>query len=79
MQNGEQNTEQKSSPSEKPKDEPNDQLIKIGPTLMCNRDHYFMYKSGTEIQCTKCPIGYPISQGTEIKHGHVYIHGEKVL
>lgn len=60
------------------KDEPTDQLIKLGPNLICN-DHYFVYKSGTEVTCKKCPMGYPIGPGTNVRDGHLYVHGEFVI
>lgn len=58
--------------------EPIDQL-RIGPNLTCEKDHHFVYQTGTEVRCTKCPIGYPISPGTECRNGHLYIHGELVI
>ena len=61
------------------KDEPNDQLLKLGSNLICNKDHYFVYQGASEVRCTKCPIGYPISIGTECRNGHLYIHGELVI
>ena len=75
MQNGSQNTEQKSSEK---KDEPNDQLVRLGPNLVCN-DHYFVHKTSTEVRCRRCPIGYNIGLGTECRDGRIFIHGEKVL
>lgn len=83
MQDGLENTEQKSSqvPNQESqkKDEPSDQLFHIGANLICQNRHYFVYKSGIEVMCTKCPLGYPILPGTEIKNGHLYIHGEFVI
>lgn len=64
--------------NESSKDEPTDQLVKLGPNLICN-DHYFKYQTGTEVRCTKCPIGYQVGPGTEVKNGHIVIHGELVI
>lgn len=60
------------------KEETKEDLLKLGPNLICN-DHYFKFKSGVEVYCTKCPIGYPIGPGTEIKNGHITIHGQLVI
>jgi hypothetical protein len=55
-------------------------LINIQPSLTCEKGrHYFKYISGMEIKCQKCPIGYQISAGTEVKDGSVYIHGQFVM
>ena len=56
------------------------ELIHIKPSLTCKAsEHYFVYQSGTEVRCTKCPVGYPIAIGTEARDGHIYIHGELIL
>ena len=82
MTDGNQNTEQESSKVKPKKEEenPNEKMFKLGPNLICAKEnHYFIYKSGIEVICKTCPIGYSISPGTEIKNGHLYIHGEFVL
>ena len=40
--------------------------------------HYFEYLSAREIVC-RCGIGYFVSLGTEVKNGHIYIHGSFVI
>lgn len=56
------------------------ELIHIKPSLSCAKDdHYFIYRSGMEVMCNKCPVGYPVSIGTECRDGHLYIHGEMIL
>ena len=62
------------------KKEEKEELLKLGPNLMCSKgDHEFKYKTGTEIECMKCPIGYPLGPGSVLKNGHVYLHGEFVI
>ena len=58
-----------------------DELIHVRPSQHCAKgDHYFDYVSGTEALCQKCrTVGYPIGAGTEVKNGHIFIHGEMVL
>lgn len=52
----------------------------VKPSVNCAKnEHYFEYISGTEVQCTKCPMGYPIGPGTEVRDGHIYIHGTRVI
>lgn len=67
--------------SKKEKVEPSDQLIHVRPVQHCAKgDHYFGYVSGTEVLCQKCKtVGYPIGAGTEVKNGHIYIHGTLVI
>lgn len=56
------------------------ELIHIKPSMMCGQgEHYFIYESGTKVKCSKCPLGYPISIGTEARDGHIFIHGELIL
>lgn len=56
------------------------ELLRVGVNLTCSKvDHYFVYQSGTEVRCTKCPSGYPIAPGTECRNGHLYVHGELVI
>lgn len=55
------------------------ELIHIKPSLNCKDGHYFIYHSSMEVKCMKCPVGYPIGIGTELKDGHLYIHGELIL
>lgn len=44
------------------------------------RDHYFKYISGTEAECNKChTVGFPISPGTVVRDGHIYIEEQLVI
>jgi hypothetical protein len=55
-------------------------IIRIQPSLTCEKGrHFFQRISGVEIKCQKCPIGYPVSGGTEVKNGRVMIHGQLVI
>jgi hypothetical protein len=38
-------------------------------------EHQFIRKSGTEVQCIKCPIGFIITPDIELKKGHLFKHG----
>jgi hypothetical protein len=60
------------------KEEPTDQLLKIGPNII-GREHNFMYISGTEVMCRKCPLGYVVGPGTELRGGHIYLEDELVI
>jgi hypothetical protein len=51
------------------------ELVKLGPNLITG-EHNFTYISGTEVQCTKCPLGYVVGANTEIKDGHIYIENK---
>ena len=53
----------------------------LGPDLGCNKNgHYFIYRSAKDAKCRKCPIGYFLSVGAEIKEdGHIYIDGQFVI
>ena len=52
--------------------------IHIPKESIIKGEHYFEYISGTEVMCTKCPLGYGVTAGMEVKDGHIYI-GEKLL
>jgi hypothetical protein len=60
--------------------EENQDLLKLGPNLTCRKgSHEFMYKTALEVECMKCPVGYPLGAGAQLKNGHIYIHGEFVI
>lgn len=61
--------------TEEIKDEGKD--IKIGPNVLC-KDHEFHYRTGTEVKCKKCPLGYLVGYGTEIKDGKLYMDGSLI-
>lgn len=63
---------------EEVKEEPIDQLVKLGPNIITG-EHNFIYTSGTEVECTKCPLGYVVGADTEIKDGHIYIEETLVI
>lgn len=50
-----------------------------GKSVTCEEKHYFVRKSGTEVQCRDCPVGYMIMPGYEVKDGHIYQHGTLVI
>ena len=59
------------------KEEKKEELLKLGPNLTCEKgSHEFKYRTGSEVECLKCPIGYPLGPGAILKDGHIYIHGE---
>lgn len=41
-------------------------------------EHSFEYITGTEVMCTKCPLGYVVGPNVEIRDGHIYIE-DKLL
>lgn len=65
-----------------PNDEPNEkndneegyEVYKLKPSITCGKGkHYFVQTTGLEVKCTKCPIGFRIQPGAEIKEGRIYI------
>lgn len=56
------------------------EILRLGENLSCAMaDHYFVRNELNEAECRKCPIGYPLGIGSEVKNGHIYIHGEFVI
>jgi len=43
----------------------------------CN--HYFYYRSGTEVECEYCHIGFWLGNRTEVIDGHIYRDNEFVI
>lgn len=41
--------------------------------------HYMVRKSGTEVECNKCLIGFFIGPRDRVKNGHLYLNGKKVI
>ena len=70
------------TPEEKKEKIQEDQKYKIltlGKNIICN-DHEFVYITGYEVKCRKCPVGYYIGVGAVIKDdGKIYLHGEKLM
>ena len=42
-------------------------------------EHFFFRTAGTEVKCRKCPIGFYVSPDVELKEGHLYKHGSKMI
>lgn len=62
------------------KEENKEELFKLGPNLSCGKgNHYFVYHTANEIECTKCPVGYPVGPEINLKEGNVVIHGEELV
>ena len=51
----------------------------LTPSPITACEHYFVRTSGREIECKKCLIGFFVSQGDELKNGHLYRHGSQVI
>jgi hypothetical protein len=49
------------------------EIITLQSKVNCDKgSHFFIRKSGTEVTCTKCPIGYPVGPSITLKDGHLY-------
>lgn len=46
--------------------------------MSCAGRHTFR-QIGFNAECTKCPVGYPLGIGGEVREGHIYIKGELVI
>jgi hypothetical protein len=56
------------------------ELIRVKDPLTCIKGrHEFAYASALEAKCKKCPVGYILPEGSEIKDGHIYIKDELVI
>ena len=54
-------------------------ILTLGKNIICN-DHQFVYITGLEVKCKKCPSGYILGPGILAKEdGKIYLHGEKLL
>jgi hypothetical protein len=82
--------EAKSSKSEKPEPLPangsdfwknaENEKCKVGPNRVCDRAlHEFEMVNGREVKCVRCPLGYVLSVGADIRKKHIYFHGEFVI
>ncbi len=56
---------------------PKVEMHTLKPNVICN-DHEFVYKTGNEVMCKNCPLGYQMGWGAILKDGHIYI-GEQLL
>ena len=73
-------TQQAQSHSQTQKQEPEGVLLKLGENLACEKNnHVFKYVTALEVECMKCPVGYPLGPGSQLKDGHIYLHGEFVI
>lgn len=65
------------------KQESEGETLKVQPSLSCDKGlHFFIYEQtpvGIGAKCTKCPVGFPISPGTVIREGHIYLEGNLVV
>ena len=41
--------------------------------------HNFVYKTGTEVHCTKCSIGFIVTPDINLKEGHLMKHGSLMI
>ena len=56
------------------------EVITIQRKTNCDKGlHFFIRKSGTEVVCTKCPIGYPVGPSIQLKDGHLYKEGQFLI
>jgi hypothetical protein len=51
--------------------------IELKPKGRC--DHYFEMRSGREIICRKCNVGYYITYGDKVKDGHLFKNDKLIL
>ncbi len=54
------------------------EMVTLKPNII-GQEHYFEYVNGTEVMCTKCPLGYGVTPDTEVKDGHIYLEGNLVI
>lgn len=43
------------------------------------KEHMFEMTDGTTVECRKCHSGFYLTPGSEVKEGHIYMHGELVI
>lgn len=50
------------------------------PSRMCAKgQHVFRHTKGLEVKCIKCPTGYILAPGWEVRDGHIVINNEVVI
>ena len=55
-------------------------LIKIKPPVTCDKGGHEFYRiNGLEVKCKKCPVGYSLPVGAELKDEHIYIGSQFVI
>lgn len=68
---------------EKPEELASDETTEryaVNPPVTCSKDeHSFVQTAGSEATCTKCPTGYNLGAGCEVKNGHIYIVGQLLI
>lgn len=42
-------------------------------------EHNFVRKTGMDVHCSKCPVGFIITPDIEIKDGHLMKHGSLMI
>jgi hypothetical protein len=60
------------------KDEPKYE-VHIPKESIIKGEHEFDYISGTEVMCKKCPLGYVLTPGSQVKDGHIYIENKLLV
>jgi hypothetical protein len=49
------------------------EILTLQPSITCKKgSHFFIRKSGTEVTCTMCPVGYYVGPGMNVVKGHIY-------
>ena len=60
--------------------EAENERIKIKDPVTCEKGkHEFFRSQSMEAMCRKCPIGFVLSVGNEVKDGHIYLHGTLLI
>ncbi len=86
-QKEEENQKTLNKQKENSKDQPDDgddnqfsEVLTVGPIINCEKGkHNFILKVGKNAECTKCNVGYYLGIESEVKNGHIYIHGGLVV
>ncbi len=55
-----------------------EEMVTLKPSAMCQDGHKFIHRSGIEVVCTDCPLGYMFTPDMKIKDGHIYA-GKQLL
>lgn len=51
--------------------------VTLKPDVVCQKGgHVFLSRSATEVKCQKCPVGYILTPGSEIRDGHIYLENQ---
>jgi hypothetical protein len=52
-------------------------LIEVKASPRCR--HYFIRRSGREVECEKCGAGFFLTPEWTLREGHLYLNNKKVL